>query len=259
MENKCNNEAFIGNGKLLAGYSSKGELLRMSYPSVDYKQAINFFHVGVKINDSAIIYLHDDINNHYNQSYIDNTNILNTKIYNSYFNLEVETKDFVDIKKDLIVKKYILKNNNTIDLNIDFLIHSEFSQSNEDPISARIFNEALIQYNYNYSFAIFSDNKIASKQIHNSKENIKSGVIFGKDYIGMSNDSSISYALEKLKPGEEKIICIYIYAKENEKETSFEEIADEIENIKKIDVEKQYNQVKKYWEKYLQEHYFLKR
>ncbi len=45
------------------------------------------------------------------------------------------------------------------------------------------------------------------------KDNIRSGVIYGKDYIGMTNDSSIGYDLDVLKPGESKKICIYVYAK----------------------------------------------
>ncbi len=54
---------------------------------------------GVKINDSAIIYLHDDINNHYSQKYVEDTNILTTNIENTYFNLQIEQIDFVTIKK----------------------------------------------------------------------------------------------------------------------------------------------------------------
>ena len=76
---------------------------------------------GVKINDSAIIYLHDDINNHYSQKYVEDTNILTTNIENTYFNLQIEQIDFVTIKKDIIIKQYTLKNNNSIDLKIDFL------------------------------------------------------------------------------------------------------------------------------------------
>ena len=60
---------------------------------------------GVKINDSAIIYLHDDINNHYSQKYVEDTNILTTNIENTYFNLQIEQIDFVTIKKDIIIMK----------------------------------------------------------------------------------------------------------------------------------------------------------
>ena len=83
------NEAIIGNGKLLATFSYKGEMLRLSYPNCDNRQYLNYFHTGVKVNDSNIIYLHDDINNTYLQYYDVDTNILNTEISNTYFNLKV--------------------------------------------------------------------------------------------------------------------------------------------------------------------------
>ena len=76
---KFYNDAIIGNQKMLVTYSEKGELLRVFYPNVDFKQWIDLFHVGIKINDSRIIYLHDDINNVYNQEYVEDTNILKTR------------------------------------------------------------------------------------------------------------------------------------------------------------------------------------
>ena len=66
--------------------------------------------VGVKINDSGIIYLHEDINNQYNQYYTEDTNILHTEITNTYFNLKVLQTDFAVIKEDILVKKCTFTN-----------------------------------------------------------------------------------------------------------------------------------------------------
>ncbi len=57
------NEAIIGNKNILATFSGKGEMLRLYYPMRDNRQYLNYFHTGVKINDSDIIYLHNDTNN----------------------------------------------------------------------------------------------------------------------------------------------------------------------------------------------------
>lgn len=73
------NEAIIGNQKMMVTYTDKGEMTRLFYPNIDFKQHLDFFHIGVKINDSQIIYLHDDINNVYEQDYIEDTNILKTR------------------------------------------------------------------------------------------------------------------------------------------------------------------------------------
>ena len=93
------NDAVIGNKSIVASYTKNGELIRIFYPNRDYKQILDFFHVGLKINDSGIVYLHEDINNIYAQSYEDETNILNTEIFNTYFNLRIEQRDYASIKE----------------------------------------------------------------------------------------------------------------------------------------------------------------
>ena len=94
MNKKYYNDAIIGNNKIVASFSKKGEMLRLFYPTRDYKQFVDCMLTGVKVNDSAIIYLHEDINNQYEQYYTEDTNILNTKIKNTYFNLSVLQTDF---------------------------------------------------------------------------------------------------------------------------------------------------------------------
>ena len=39
---------------MVASYSNTGELIRLLYPNVDYKQFIDFFHVGIRLNDSGL-------------------------------------------------------------------------------------------------------------------------------------------------------------------------------------------------------------
>ena len=124
MENKYLNEAIIGNKNILATFTEKGELQRLYFPNKDNRQYINFYHTGVKVNNSDLIYLHDDINNVYRQYYEPDTNILNTEITNTYFNLKVLQTDFVTIKEDVLVKRYILMNDAKIDLDLEFYIHS---------------------------------------------------------------------------------------------------------------------------------------
>ena len=108
------NDAFIGNKNITASLSKYGELLRLYYPLPDYRQYSEFFHVGVTVNNSNIIYLHKDVNNIYDQYYTEDTNILNTIIENTYFNFAIKQTDAVMINKDILLKKYEIKNNNKI-------------------------------------------------------------------------------------------------------------------------------------------------
>lgn len=189
------NDAVIGNKNIKASYSKKGELLRFLYPNVDYRQFIDFFDIGLKVNDSNIIYLHKDVNNIYKQYYTEDTNILNTEIFNTYFNLKIIQTDFVCIKENILVKKYKFINQGHLKLNIDFLIHSGLISNPNDQISGYFNSNILFQYMHDYVFCITSKEINSSYQINNTPQNIISGDIKDKDYIGMSRESSIKYSI----------------------------------------------------------------
>ena len=252
MKTKYNNDSIIGGKNITASYTKNGELLRVMYPFPDFRSWIDEFKTGVKINDSGIIYLHEDINNQYNQYYTEDTNILHTEITNTYFNLKIKQTDFVLLKNSVLVKKYEFENKNNIELNVNFLVHSKLLTDYNNMVSGEVKNNTLIQYCHDYTMYTFSDKPFLSYQINNTKENISSGVIKDKDYIGMSCDSSISYDIGTLKPNEKKELTVYLYFKKSD-ET--EEILNkELTEIKKLDVKKEEQTVEKYWKKYVKEH-----
>lgn len=124
----------------------------------------------------------------------------------------------------------------------------------ENSVSARIFNNSLLQYNYDYVMSIFSNEKISSYQLHDVESNIKAGEVWGKDYIGMSKDSCISYDIGTLKPGEERLFTFFIFIKKNKEAQSIEEIQKKIDKIKRFEIDKKINETSKYWKKYVQDH-----
>ncbi len=258
MNNKFFNDAVIGNKNIRATYSKKGELLRLYYPRVDFKQFVDFFHVGVKINDSAIIYLHDDINNVYNQYYTENTNILNTEIENTYFNLQVTQTDFAMVKDDLIIKKYTFVNKNKIDLTIDFIARSKLLTNHNNMVSAKVIKNGIIQYNHDFSICTFAKQNILGHRINDVQSYIREAVLQDKDYIGMSEDSAVSYSLGTLKPGDKAEFCLFIYMGNNANYKNIEDLEHKIANFEKLDVNKEKAQVNKYWKTYIEKHDGLK-
>ena len=252
MKTKYFNDAIIGNKNLKATFSKRGELLRLYYPNIDFRQFIDEFVVGIKVNDSRFINLVDDVNNIYSQNYIEQTNILNTEILNTYFNLKIIQTDFIPIKENVLVKKYKFINNHDIDLNIDLLFHSKLLTSANNSVSGLYSNGALMQYMHDYTLAIFSKNEPLSYQINNTKENILDGTIGGKDYVGTSFDSGISYNIGNLKPGQEAEIEIIMSIYENSKNSK--DIEDEIIRLKKVDFNKHLDGTEKYWKNYLKKH-----
>ena len=251
------NEAIIGNKDILATYTNKGELQRLYFPGRSIRQYIDFCHIGVKINDSNLIYLHNDINNVYKQYYDIDTNILNTEITNTYFELKILQTDFIPIKENVLVRRFTLINENTIDLDIKFLIHQGILSDKNNFVGCKLIDNGMMQYAHDFMISTFSkEQKLLSHQIHCSKNNITSGEIWDKDYIGMSNDSSISYDMEKIKPGEKKQIDICVVLQPQPKEMS--ELETEIERIRRIDFNTEYVKTKNYWRKYVKSHDGLK-
>ena len=252
MDNKYLNEAIIGNKQMLATFTSKGELQRLYFPSKDNRQYINFFHTGVKINNSDLIYLHDDINNVYKQYYDTDTNVLNTEVTNTYFNLKMVQTDYVLIKENVLVKRYIFLNDGKIDLDTKFFIHSELLSDRNNLVSCKVIDEGMLQYAHDFSLSTFAKGyKVSNHQINGSKETIKRGEIQDKDYIGMSKDSSICYDLGTIKPQEKKTLDICILVDDNRNVSAME---DEVDRITKIDLNKEYNETKSYWRKYVKSH-----
>ena len=224
----------------------------MYFPSKDNRQYINYFHTGVQINDSDLIYLHDDINNIYMQYYDTDTNVLNTEVTNTYFNLKMVQTDFVMLKENVLVKKYIFLNEGKIDLNTKFYIHSELLSDQNNFVGCKIIDNGMMQYAHDFAVSTFAKGeKIAKHQINGSKETIKRCEIHDKDYIGMSKDSSICYDIGIIKPQEKKELEICIFVDENR---NVSEMEDEIDRITKIDLNKEYIQTKSYWRKYVKLH-----
>ena len=256
MENKYLNEAIIGNKKMIATFTSKGEMQRIYFPSKDNRQYINYFHTGVKINESDLIYLHDDINNTYKQYYDTDTNILNTEITNTYFNLKIVQTDYVLIKENILLKKYTFLNENKIDLNTQFYIHSELLSDTNNFVGCKIIDGGMMQYAHDFTFSTFAKGKdIIKHQINGSINNIKRTEIHDKDYIGMSKDTSIAYEIGTIKPGEKKELEIAILIDENK---NISDIEDEVERVRRIDFDKEYINTKAYWIKYIKQHNGLK-
>lgn len=247
------NEALIGNKEILATFTRQGNLQRMYYPAKDIRQYVSFYHVGVKVNDSDLIYLHDDINNVYKQYYDVNTNILNTEITNTYFNLKILQTDFVPVKENVLIRKYTIINENHLDLDVKFFVHSEILSDRNNHVGCKITDYGMTQYAHDFMVSTLSqERKICNYQINGSKNNIKSTNIYDKDYIGMSNDSSIAYEIGSIKPNEKKTfdLCVVL----QEQPSNMADFEKEIERIRRIDINSEYTKTKSYWRKYVKSH-----
>lgn len=254
MRTKYFNDSLVGNDYIKASFTKYGELIRLLYGAADYKQFVDLFHVGVKVNESGLIYLHNDVNNNYSQEYVTNTNILKTDIFNTYYKMRVIQNDFVPIGEKFLVRYYKIKNENDINLKVNMLAYSKIFTNLNNETGGYYKNNALLQYNHDFTICIFSDEKALSRQINGVDYNIMSGKIDGKDYIGMSHASAISFDIGEIKPGEEKTFCLYVYINKNKDIDLIKKIDDKIDEIRRIDENKLFLDTKKYWRDYLKDH-----
>lgn len=172
MKRKYYNDAIIGGKNITASYTKNGELLRIMYDTPDFRQFLDYFYTGVKINDSMMIYLHEDQNNKYHQYYTEDTNVLNTEIENTYFSLKIKQTDFVSMKNSVLIKRYIFENNNTIDLNVNFLMHSKLLSDCNNMVGSKMYNGILMQYSHNYTMCSFSKVNTLSHQLNDTEQSI---------------------------------------------------------------------------------------
>lgn len=210
--------------------------------------------MGITVNDSNILYLHEDIHNQYEQWYTKDTNVLHTKIENTYFNLMVEQTDFVSMKKNVCIKHYVFENHHTIDLDIHLLVHSKLISHANDRVGSRIGEKGMVQYSHNYAVCTFSNTEMEACQLNRTEETIERGAIQENDYIGMSTDSSVKYAIGTLHPGEKKEFDLYIYVNDNAQYKVAEALYEEVEALQKMDSNKEAQSTIRYWKKYVQDH-----
>ena len=236
------NSAIIGNKELKVGLTEKGEIVRICYPNIDFRQFIEMMHMGVKINDSNLIYLHNDINNIYSQHYIENTNVLKTEIKNTYFNLKMIQTDFVTISENVLVRKYTFINEHDIPLEVKFLVHSKMLSDDNEFVSSKVIENGMLHYSHDYNMAYVSQGvKLDSHKIHGTEEVIEYGILQDKDYIGMSQSAAVCYEIGNLKPGETKEFSICIFISDNKEKNKLEEIKNKIDRIRKIEMVQQRN------------------
>ena len=254
MRTKYYNDGIVGNQKVTAAFTKNGELLRLFFDSVDYKQFIDTYHIAIKVNDSAAIYLHDDVNNMYSQEYVKDTNILKTEVMNTYFNVGVIEYSYVPIDENILIRSFKVKNNSKEDMNINMLVYSKLLTNINNDSSGMIKDDALVQYNHDFAICTFAKEELLSYQINGVDDTFMSGKIAGKDYIGMSPASGISYDLNVLKPGEEKVFNLYILVNDNRKRNLLAELDNEIIRLRKKDIRKEYEVTEKYWKKFLKDH-----
>lgn len=253
------NNAIVGNGRVTVGLDEMGRILRMYYPSPDYKNILKELEVAFKIGEEYIHVCGTDYDTIYNQKYVENTSILKTEMYISGQKVKIVQTDFAPINENVYIRYYEITNEGQEKITVEPMIHSAIYKNFNDGASSYILQDALIHYNHEYNIAVFSKDSIEKYKVNDSER--KDDILnyfedlehIENEYVGLSNASTIACKKIEIIPSETVMFPVYIYLNKYEEGKNIFEIESEIIRIKKINVKDREKETKRHWEKLVQE------
>jgi len=244
------NNAVIGNGSMLGCISEKGELIRLYWPELDYTQHIEKMLTGFfdrNIPKSTMWFSEGE--HKVFQSYIEDTNILETTVQISRLSLEVVQTDFCVPDRDVLIRRYKIKNigQNGIHLGMGLASHVI---SHVFDMGNTLFDfelDALVHYRHDCCWAIVSDIEVREFQIGNNPfRAVWEGRLTGTESIGMSPDGALLWDFGYVDPGCERNITLYMIFSR-----SINLLKDLTRSVKTEGYDRLFNLTVNYWKNYL--------
>jgi len=246
MQKTYFNDAVIGNSRMLACITCRGELVRLFWPNIDYPQHINSMRAGIFFagQQYSTLWLDGESFRH-SQQYIKDTNILETVCEDLDRGLRVTQTDYVLPYSDTLVRNYKIENLSGQERDMGFMLYSSGMTSNQH-LGSILFDfrsDALIHYRHNYYISIASVTESYQFQLGcNAFESARSTCLCGCDSIGMMNDGALSWKLGELKPGGSKNFTLFICASH-----TLKGVKKLIQEFKNTDIQESYEITRKYW------------
>lgn len=250
MQKSYINNAVTGNSSMLACFSDKAELLRLYWPHIDYLQQFDRLLCGIFINNKngSTVWFHDHSCEH-RQSYIEDTNIIKSTVFNSGLGFKADIYDFVCPERDVLVRRFEIQNTSGEIRELGFVSFS--AASNHSYEAGRTLfdfsSDALIHYRNDSYAAITSDRTIAQFQIgNNAYEAAVNTYLYGKDEIGMMKDAAVSWKLGSFEVNETKNFNLYICMGKSLKDCKL--LAHKVKQIGAVTMLKE---TEAYWQRFL--------
>lgn len=244
------NNAVIGNGSMLGCISETGELIRLYWPEIDFPQHIEKMLTGFfdkNAPNSTMWFSEGDHEVH--QTYIEDTNILQTTVKISRLSLQVIQTDFCVPDQDVLIRRYNIKNTGDRSISLGMGLASHVISHTFD-MGNTMFDfelDALVHYRHDNCWAIASDMEVKEFQIGNNPfRAVWEGRLNGIDSIGMSPDGALLWDFGEIQPEGEKCITLYIVFSRN-----MNSLKDLVVNVKGIGFNSLFSITKEYWADFL--------
>lgn len=244
------NNAVIGNGSMLGCISETGELIRLYWPEIDFPQHIEKMLTGFFDRNipKSTIWLSEGDHKVF-QAYIENTNILKTKVYINKLALEVDQTDFCVPDQDVLIRRYNIKNTGQSSIHLGMGLASHVISHTFD-MGNTLFDfelDALVHYRHDNCWAIASDIEVKEFQIGNNPfRAVWEGSLTGTESIGMSPDGALLWDFGYVEPCSEKNITLYMVFSRNM--NSLKELT---RSVKEEGFNRLFNYTKEFWQDYL--------
>lgn len=204
--------AIIGNSRLLAGMSEKGQLERLFWPRIDTPQNIGHNWLGLIFNDDQqTCWLNQDVWQS-TQAYHGDTNILTTRLQHEEQQLEIVLTDFATANEDLLVRRIQVKNHGDSGQRVKATMYSDMMIGENRRYHTTVFlpeEEALWQFKQNSHFIIGADKKTSVFQCGKSTKNDHTRIV-APVHQAMTTDGTLTWDLEVIAGGGMAEITIYM-------------------------------------------------
>lgn len=208
------NSVITGNSEMLGCLDSRGELVRLFWPDIDYPQHIDRLMAGIicPIAWKGASWLHSD-EWQLEQHYINDTNVAVTTYTHEQSGLRVSQTDFVHPDKPVYTRCYEVENNGASELSLGFTAYSSSITTNPQ-FSGVMFElnlSALIHYKHGYFYSLVSDSEVQQYQLGgDALGNAGQGRLNGNDTIGMMKDGALQWKNETLAAGSKMRFVLHI-------------------------------------------------
>ena len=253
MQKPYNNNAVIGNSKMLGCIDNKGEIIRLFWPNIDYPQHLDSMNTGILIKGESAktIWFNDDLWEK-KQEYKEDTNVLETLFSSEDMKLDVLQSDFCALSTDILFRVYKIKNLDNKPISIKFFSYSSFQTSIHNPAGV-LFDferESLIHYKNNCYMSVSSPVAVEQFQLgNNAFECAKNDVLYSIDSIGMMPDAALTWDIGLIEPGKEKLFCINICFSH-----TLKDLKRMAQNANTLDFLEEYKKTCEYWNEYIIRH-----
>ncbi|MFO7295633.1 MAG: glycoside hydrolase family 15 protein [Clostridia bacterium] len=170
--------AVIGNRRMLASMTSNGQIHRLWWPRLDVYQQVEEWNFAISIEGyTNLLWLHDETEWDFTQSYLEDSPVVLTNAIHKVLPLGWELKDFVLIDRDVLVRRWRIKNlsGQTVSLKLwqysDFAINDRVRYNTTKYLK---YIDGLLHYQADTVIALFSNRRATAFQCGaDAKEHVK--------------------------------------------------------------------------------------